>query len=42
MTKPFASSADTADKTGTLEVLADGPRIWTAERDREVWAALQS
>ena len=31
MAKPFASSADTAEKTETLEILADGVYALTAE-----------
>ncbi len=38
MPKPFASSADLADKTQTLEVLADGVYTLTAEGDPNVGA----
>lgn len=38
MSKPFASSADLADKTETLEVLADGVYALTAEGDPNVGA----
>src|SRR5829696_6496301 len=38
MTKPFASSADLADKDETLEVLADGVYALTAEGDPNVGA----
>lgn len=38
MSKPFASSADTAPKTETLEVLADGVYALTAEGDPNVGA----
>lgn len=38
MTKAFASSADTADRTETLEVLADGVYALTAEGDPNVGA----
>lgn len=38
MTKPFASSADLADKPETLEVLADGVYALTAEGDPNVGA----
>lgn len=38
MAKPFASSADTAPKTETLEVLADGVYALTAEGDPNVGA----
>ena len=38
MTKPFASSQDLADKTETLEVLADGVYALTAEGDPNVGA----
>lgn len=37
-TKPFASSADLADKTETLEVLADGVYALTAQGDPNVCA----
>src|SRR5689334_9613432 len=36
--KPFASSADVADKTETLEILADGVYALTAEGDPNVGA----
>ncbi len=38
MGKPFASSADTARKTDTLEILADGVYALTAEGDPNVGA----
>jgi hypothetical protein len=38
MVKPFASSADLAAKTETLEVLADGVYAFTAEGDPNVGA----
>lgn len=38
MAKPFASSADTAAKTETLEILADGVYAFTAEGDPNVGA----
>lgn len=38
MAKPFASSADTAEKTETLEILADGVYALTAEGDPNVGA----
>src|SRR3569833_2379349 len=38
MSKPFASSADLADKAETLEVLADGVYALTAEGDPNVGA----
>ncbi|UYM03430.1 MBL fold metallo-hydrolase [Solicola gregarius] len=38
MSKPFASSADLADKTETLETLADGVYALTAEGDPNVGA----
>lgn len=38
MTKPFASSADTTEKTETLEILADGVYALTAEGDPNVGA----
>lgn len=38
MAKPFASTADTAEKTETLEVLADGVYALTAEGDPNVGA----
>ncbi|MEZ5897199.1 MAG: MBL fold metallo-hydrolase [Parvularculaceae bacterium] len=38
MPKPFASSADTAPKTETLEILADGVYALTAEGDPNVGA----
>lgn len=38
MTKPFASSADLAEKTQTLEILADGVYAITAEGDPNVGA----
>ena len=38
MAKPFASSADTEEKTETLEVLADGVYALTAEGDPNVGA----
>ena len=38
MSKPFASSADTLEKTDTLEVLADGVYALTAEGDPNVGA----
>jgi len=38
MVKPFASSADTEEKTETLEVLADGVYALTAEGDPNVGA----
>lgn len=38
MSKPFASSADTAQKTDTLEVLGDGVYALTAEGDPNVGA----
>jgi glyoxylase-like metal-dependent hydrolase (beta-lactamase superfamily II) len=38
MAKPFASSADTEDKTQTLEVLADGVYALTAEGDPNIGA----
>ncbi len=38
MTKPFASSADTAEKTDTLEILGDGVYALTAEGDPNVGA----
>jgi glyoxylase-like metal-dependent hydrolase (beta-lactamase superfamily II) len=38
MPKPFASSADLADKTQTLEVLADGVYALTAEGDPNIGA----
>ena len=38
MSKPFASSADTSQKTDTLEVLADGVYALTAEGDPNVGA----
>jgi glyoxylase-like metal-dependent hydrolase (beta-lactamase superfamily II) len=38
MTKPFASSADLAEKTETLEILADGVYALTAEGDPNVGA----
>jgi len=38
MAKPFASSADTAEKTATLEILADGVYALTAEGDPNVGA----
>ena len=38
MTKPFASTADTAEKVETLEVLADGIYALTAEGDPNVGA----
>jgi glyoxylase-like metal-dependent hydrolase (beta-lactamase superfamily II) len=38
MPKPFASSADTEDKTQTLEVLADGVYALTAEGDPNIGA----
>lgn len=38
MAKPFASSADTAPKTETLEILADGVYALTAEGDPNVGA----
>ncbi|MDQ3359077.1 MAG: MBL fold metallo-hydrolase [Actinomycetota bacterium] len=38
MSKPFASSTDLADKTQTLEVLADGVYALTAEGDPNVGA----
>jgi len=38
MSKPFASSADLAEKTETLEVLADGVYALTAEGDPNVGA----
>jgi glyoxylase-like metal-dependent hydrolase (beta-lactamase superfamily II) len=38
MAKPFASSADTEDKTQTLEILADGVYALTAEGDPNVGA----
>lgn len=38
MTKPFASSADTVEKTETLEVIADGVYALTAEGDPNVGA----
>ncbi len=38
MVKPFASSADLADKTETLEVLAPGVYALTAEGDPNVGA----
>ena len=38
MTKPFASSADTAEKEQTLEVLADGVYALTAEGDPNIGA----
>jgi hypothetical protein len=36
--KPFASSAELADKTETLEILADGVYALTAEGDPNVGA----
>jgi glyoxylase-like metal-dependent hydrolase (beta-lactamase superfamily II) len=38
MAKPFASSADTEDKTQTLEILADGVYALTAEGDPNLGA----
>ena len=38
MPKPFASTADTAEKTATFEVLADGVYAYTAEGDPNVGA----
>ena len=38
MAKPFASSADVAEKTETLEILADGVYALTAEGDPNVGA----
>ena len=38
MSKPFASSADTSQKTDTLEVLADGVYALTAEGDANLVA----
>ncbi|KXF78001.1 MBL fold metallo-hydrolase [Paramesorhizobium deserti] len=38
MTKPFASSADTAEKTDRLEILGDGVYALTAEGDPNVGA----
>jgi len=38
MPKPFASSADLADKTQTLEILADGVYALTAEGDPNIGA----
>lgn len=38
MTKPFASSADTQEKTETLEIVADGVYALTAEGDPNVGA----
>ena len=38
MSKPFASSADTAAKTETLEILDDGVYALTAEGDPNVGA----
>lgn len=38
MAKPFASTADTAEKTETLEILADGVYALTAEGDPNVGA----
>jgi glyoxylase-like metal-dependent hydrolase (beta-lactamase superfamily II) len=38
MAKPFASSADTGDRTQTLEILADGVYALTAEGDPNVGA----
>ncbi|MGI8532868.1 MAG: MBL fold metallo-hydrolase [Geodermatophilaceae bacterium] len=38
MTKPFASSADLAEKTATVEELADGAWAYTAEGDPNVGA----
>jgi glyoxylase-like metal-dependent hydrolase (beta-lactamase superfamily II) len=38
MAKPFASSADTEDKTQTLEILADGVYALTAEGDPNIGA----
>lgn len=38
MSKPFASSADTAQKTDTLEILGDGVYALTAEGDPNVGA----
>ena len=38
MSKPFASSADTAEKTDTLEILGDGVYALTAEGDPNVGA----
>lgn len=38
MPKPFASSADLAEKTATFEVLADGVYAYTAEGDPNVGA----
>lgn len=38
MSKPFASSADTAEKTDTLEILGDGIYALTAEGDPNVGA----
>ena len=38
MPKPFASTADTAEKTATLEVLAEGVYAYTAEGDPNVGA----
>jgi glyoxylase-like metal-dependent hydrolase (beta-lactamase superfamily II) len=38
MTKPFASTADTADKTETLELVADGVFAFTAQGDPNVGA----
>ena len=38
MTKPFASSADTTEKTDTLEILEDGVYALTAEGDPNVGA----
>lgn len=40
--KPFASSADLADKTATLEELADGVYAFTAEGDPNVGAVVGS
>ena len=38
MSKPFASSADTIEKSDTLEILADGVYALTAEGDPNVGA----
>ena len=38
MSKPFASSADTSQKTDTLEVLGDGIYALTAEGDPNMGA----
>src|SRR5262245_57539072 len=38
MTKPFASSADLAEKTETLEILGDGVYALTAQGDPNVGA----